>query len=85
MQMAAAVGDDVLLKLIGLRVANVRGHAAVLRTADVDADRKAWCGFLIGQWIYDVYHVPPVDVNAGRRSELFPLVEELPVLVEDLD
>src|SRR6185436_9429668 len=68
-------------------VGNERRHRAVLGAADPDASLPAVMvlghGFRLG--ICDIDVVVPVDENSARPAELRPLIEEFPVLVEDLD
>src|SRR5207244_1809884 len=70
---------------IGTRVGNERGDLAVSRAADIDAALVAGILRRVGLRIGHVQRVVLVDVNAARAAKLLPLIDELPVLVEDLD
>ena len=69
---------------VRLRVGDEGGDLAVARAPDADAALPARVALGVGLGIGAVEHVVLVDVDAAQTAELLPLLEELPVLVEDL-
>src|SRR5262245_36630408 len=77
--------------LIGIRfrIRNKGRHPAVLCAADADAPGSARVIPItldaLRFRIDDEHRVVLVDEDAARPAELLPLIEELPILIEDLD
>src|SRR5262249_49491335 len=88
---AAGVGSDAFGGARGWglldRIGDEGLHGAVLGAADADAALPAVviAGDGFGFGIRDVDDVILIDVNSARPAELLPLVDEFPVLVEDLN
>src|SRR5262249_37145669 len=64
---------------------NEAADLAVLGAADPDALLEAWIGLISRLRVGDIDLVVLVDPDTARPAELFPLGEELAVLVEDLE
>src|SRR6266516_239642 len=64
---------------------STNGTIAVFCAADSQASLEAWIEGGIRLRVDDVDRVVLIDGNAAGPAELFPLVEEFSVLVEDLD
>src|SRR5262249_45777212 len=69
------------------RIRNEIPERSIFGTADANTALPAvvTAGDGLGLRIRDVDHVILVDINTARPAELFPLFDEVPVLIEDLD
>src|SRR5271165_224269 len=70
------------------RIRNERRHRSVLRAADPDAAlpaRVMTIPVAIGRFrIGHVNRIVPIDIDPARPAELFPFLQKLAILVEDL-
>ena len=71
--------------LIGLGIRNEGLHRAVFGASDADPAFPAGMTSHVRFGVGDVQDVVLVDIEAAGTAELRPLVEKLPILVENLD
>src|SRR5258706_9981567 len=90
-QIALSIGSHpfdagvVVLLRVGLDERNHRCDFAIFGAPDPNASCEPRILFGVRLGIGHVHVVVPVDVDAARPAELFPLIEEASILIEDLN